>query len=364
MLAVAGLLLIGCSSVSEPGSTAVLLWRGADVSALERIEQAGGTFRSGGQPGDAIAILRAKGVNLFRLRLFVRPNYQDVQVNDLAYTIRLAQRIRAAGGALLLDLHYSDTWADPGHQTTPAAWQGIGIDSLVTVVETYTAAAVDSLRESAMLPRMVQIGNEVDHGMLWPIGQVTGTGGDTLAQWDRFTRLLKAAAEGVRDALRPGDSVAIVIHYSRGADAGATRWFFDHIEAAGVPYDVIGLSYYPWWHGTYGALSSNLNAAAARYHRPVMVVETSYPWRAGGWEGMVVDTSAMQWPATPLGQDRFLCTLIGAVASVPGNAGAGVVWWYPEAIAVPGLSVWGGGSLALFDSTTDILPAAGQFAGP
>ena len=122
--------------------------RGADVSALARIEQAGGTFRDGGQAGDALAILRAKGSNIFRLRLFVKPNGQEVQVNDLPYTIALAKRVKATGAQLLLDIHYSDTWADPSHQTVPAAWANLDLAGLEAQVESYTADAVRQ-RQSA-----------------------------------------------------------------------------------------------------------------------------------------------------------------------------------------------------------------------
>jgi arabinogalactan endo-1,4-beta-galactosidase len=335
---------------------------GADISALERIEQAGGVFRDGGQPGDAIAILRAHGSNAFRLRLFVNPSGADVEVNDLAYTLRMGARIKAAGAKLLLDIHYSDTWADPGHQTTPAAWAGLDIDSLEQEVEAYTADVLSQLRQAGALPDIVQVGNEIDAGMLWPLGQVGGAY-DTPAQWDQFTRLLKAGIRGVRDSLGPGDSVRVMLHYSQGADAGGTQWFFDHINTYGVPYDVIGLSYYPWWHGTLAALKANLQATGLRYGVDLMVVEASYPWRAGGWESMVTNPGAMIWSASPGGQAQFLRDLIDAVALSSGGHGTGVVWWYPEAINVSGLFIWGGGSLAMFDAAGNVLPAASVFAG-
>jgi arabinogalactan endo-1,4-beta-galactosidase len=333
---------------------------GADISALARIEQAGGVFRDGGTAGDAIAILRAHGANGFRLRLFVSPNDSDVQVNDLPYTVAMAGRIKAAGARLLLDFHYSDTWADPGHQTTPAAWAALGIDSLEAEVERYSDSVITALKTAGALPDIVQIGNEIDDGMLWPLGELYVAGADTLAAWMRFTGLLKAGVRGVRDALGPGDTVRIMLHYSQGASSGGTRWFFDHMNGYGVPYDVIGLSYYPWWHGTLDSLAANLRTTATRYGKDVMVVELSYPWRAGGWESMVSVPGAMAWPATPSGQALFLRDVIAAVAAVPGGFGAGVVWWYPEAIQVPGLFVWGGGSLALFDSSGNVLPAASE----
>jgi arabinogalactan endo-1,4-beta-galactosidase len=334
---------------------------GADVSALERIEQAGGVFRDGGQPGDAIAILRANGSNVFRLRLFVNPDNEDVQVNDLAYTVRMAHRVKLAGARLLLDLHYSDTWADPGHQSTPAAWANLDFDGLELQVETWSAGVITQLRQVNATPDMVQVGNEIDGGLLWPLGQVSGTGNDTPAQWDHFTRLLKAGIRGVRGALGPGDSVRIMLHYSQGGNTGGTQWFFDHIDAYGVPYDLIGLSYYPWWHGTRADLTANLQAAAQRYGRDVMVVETSYPWRAGGWEAMATNRSAMTWPVSPQGQAQYLRDVLDAVTAVPAGHGAGVIWWYPDAIEVPGIFIWGGGSLALFDASGNVLAAASVF---
>jgi arabinogalactan endo-1,4-beta-galactosidase len=333
--------------------------RGADISALERIEQAGGVFRDGGQSGDAIAILMAHGGNLFRLRLFVSPNGQDVQVNDLAYTLRMASRVKAAGARLLLDIHYSDTWADPGHQVTPAAWASMGFDTLELQVETYTADVITHFRQAGVLPDIVQVGNEVDAGMLWPLGKLSYAS-DSLVQWDRFTRLLKAGIRGVRGALNPGDSVRIMVHYSQGGSLSATQWFFDHMQAFGVPYDLIGLSYYPWWHGGLASLQANLRSTALRYGRDVMVVETAYPWRAGGWEGMATNRSAMTWAVSLQGQARFLRDVVNAVAATPGGRGAGVIWWYPESIVVPGVLAWGGGSLALFDAGGNLLPAASE----
>ena len=350
----------GSPTPEGPDLTGMLL--GADISALERIENAGGVFRDAGQVGDAIAILRTHGSNTFRLRLFVDPSGAEVQVNDLAYTIRMASRIKAVGAVLVLDFHYSDTWADPGHQVTPAAWAALDIAALEQQVETYSADVITQLRSAGALPDIVQVGNEVDAGMLWPLGQLRYDG-DSLASWDRFTRLLSAGIRGVRSALAPGDSVRVMVHYSQGANSGGTQWFFDHLEQRGVAYDLIGASYYPWWHGPVAQLRSNLVAAAQRYDRDVMVVEVSYPWRAGGWEGMVPSTPWMTWPVSPQGQARFLTDVLSAVAAVPNNRGLGVLWWYPEAIEVPGLFVWGGGSLSLFDAGGDVLPAAAAFGG-
>lgn len=358
-------LLAACragSSIGSSGPGPALRFEGADISALERIEQDGGVFRDGGRVRDAIAILRAHGGNTFRLRIFVNPNDSDVQVNDLPYTLRLAGRVKASGARLLLDFHYSDTWADPGHQTTPAAWAGLSFDSLQQRVETYTADVITQLKAAGALPDIVQVGNEIDGGILWPTGQV-GASPDTVKQWTQFTGLLKAGIRGVRDALAPGDAVRIMLHYSQGGSTSSTQWFLDHMHAYGVPYDLLGLSYYPWWHGTLAQLQENLQATALRFGVDIVVVETSYPWRAGGWEGIATNTAPMTWPVTRGGQAQFLRDVVDAVAATPGGHGAGVLWWYPEAIPVPGVFVWGGGSLALFDSTGNVLPAASTFGG-
>jgi arabinogalactan endo-1,4-beta-galactosidase len=340
-----------------------LRFEGADISALERIEQAGGVFRDSGKSGDAIAILRAHGSNTFRLRVFANPNDSDVQVNDLPYTLRMAARIKASGAKLLLDFHYSDTWADPGHQTTPAAWAALSFDSLERQVETYTADVITQLKGAGALPDIVQVGNEIDGGILWPLGQVGGSA-DTLQQWIQFTGLLKAGIRGVRDALAPGDTVRIMLHYSQGGSTSGTQWFMDHMRSYGVSYDLLGLSYYPWWHGTLAQLQDNLRATALRYGVDMVVVETSYPWRAGGWEGIATNTAPMTWAVTRDGQSQFLHDVVAAVAATPAGHGAGVLWWYPEAIPVPGVFVWGGGSLALFDSSGNVLPAATHSFAP
>lgn len=354
---------VACSSVVSPSSArmpASVL--GADVSALERVEQAGAVFRDGGSSGDAIAILRAHGGSLFRLRLFVNPNHNEVQVNDLEYTVRMARRIKSSGARLLLDLHYSDTWADPGHQVIPAAWAELDFNALEQRVEVYSGEVIARLRQAGALPDIVQVGNEIDGGMLWPQGQVSGSGNDTPTQWEHFTRLLKAGVRGLRSALIAGESVRIMLHYSQGGNVAGTRTFFDQMDTHGVPYDLIGLSYYPWWHGPLADLQANLGATARRFDRDIMVVETSYPWRTGGWEDMASNVGAMTWPVSPPGQARFLEELLAAVAAVPDHHGAGVVWWYPESVQVPGLFIWGGGSLAWFDAGGNILPAGSQFS--
>lgn len=371
----AGLLLVvGCDDPATPGDDGGVEapperpgWPagflvGGDISALGRIEQGGAVFRDDGVTMDAIAALTANGANAFRLRLFVDPSGEEVQVNDLPYTIALAERVVAAGATLILDFHYSDTWADPGRQTTPAAWDTLGIDALEDTVEAYTADVIERMKDAGVLPDIVQIGNEIDAGLLWPLGRIGGSGYDQPENFERFGRLLKAGICGVQSALASGDDVRIMLQYSQGASIGGTRWFFDRVAEQGVDYDIIGLSYYPWWHGTLSNLTINLHDVAARYAKDVMVVELNYPWRTG-WTPEGARASWQAWPLTPAGQADFLRDVIDAVAATPNERGLGVVWWYPEAVLVPGLFVWGGGALALFDAQGNTLPAAAALGG-
>jgi arabinogalactan endo-1,4-beta-galactosidase len=326
---------------------------GADISMLPEIEHLGGVFRENGARRDCLDIMEGHGCTCFRVRLFVNPDHRGGVVNDLPYTLALAGRIKAAGMTLLLDLHYSDTWADPGHQTKPAAWSGLDFPALERMVENYTEGVIIEFKKRGVLPDIVQIGNEVTSGMLWPDGRLGGST-DTTGEWDRFARLLKAGIRGVKAAVGTGETVRIMIHIDRGGDRRGTAWFFDHLARHGVPFDIIGLSYYPWWHGPLAALRGNLAATARAYRKDVMIVETAYPYRGEEWWK---ERGNMAWPISPDGQRAFLGELVRTVELTPDGCGAGVLYWYPESIPVEELEPWEGGALALFDAKGNALPA-------
>jgi arabinogalactan endo-1,4-beta-galactosidase len=334
---------------------------GADVSMLLEIEKAGGVYRDGGPAKDALRILRDRGLNLFRLRLFANPDPDFAKnwgaTQDLNAVRTLAKRVKALGAKWLLDIHYSDTWADPAHQDKPAAWKDLDFAALEKRVEEYTAEVVADLRKNGVLPDWVQVGNEITPGFLWPDGKLNG-GAEEKASWDRFARLLRAGIRGARRPLARGDALKVMIHIDRGGDAGVTRWFFDRLKEREVEFDLIGLSYYPWWHGTLENLRENLHATAKAFGKDVVVVETAYPYR-GDWK----DKKNMAWPVTPEGQKRFLSDVVRAAREVPGGRGRGVVYWYPEAIPVKGLAIWNGGSTALFGEKGEALPGLEAFSG-
>jgi len=361
-VAAAAALALACV-VLAPGAVAERRARrfvvGADVSSLPRVEAAGATFRDRGASSDALMLLRRAGFNAVRLRVWHSPADGAC---DLASTSALARRARALGMDVMLDLHVADTWADPGHQPMPAAWRGLAFDVLVDSVHAYTRDAVAAVHAAAGPLLAVQIGNEIDGGMLWDAGRVGGAF-DTPQQWRQLAALLAAAARGVRDAA-PG--TRIVVHLARGGDVAACRWFFDHLADARVDYDVIAVSCYPWWHGSLAALRANLAALAARYDRDVMVVETAYPWTLAWFDaehnlvGAPSQTLPV-FPPTPAGQAAFARAVRRAVEQVPHGRGAGVWWWEPAWTAAPRAgSPWE--NCALFDSSGALLPAARAFA--
>jgi arabinogalactan endo-1,4-beta-galactosidase len=346
---VAAMAAPSCSTRSEEPKTAFLL--GADISALASRPALAGKFNEHGEPGSEIAIMERHGWNTFRLRIFVDP-VRKAPLNSLASTIPVAKQIKDSGALFLLDIHYSDTWADPQHQETPLAWRSLGVGELEKKVEDYTADVIGQLRAAGAMPDMVQVGNEITGGMLWPLGHVRVPAStvkldagpiqalpepyDDDAQWDNFTRFIKAGIRGVRKA--SGDHAPkIVIHIDCGGDWPVTRWFFDHLAIARVDYDIIGQSFYPFYHGTPDDLQGNLIQCARSYHKPFLVAETGYAQNGG--DDVMKARKYNLWPGTPQGQLQFMADVINTVKRAPG--GMGVYYWAPEGRTLgEGNSLW------------------------
>jgi arabinogalactan endo-1,4-beta-galactosidase len=335
--------------------------KGADISALLEIEENGGVFKENGTPKDLLQILKDHGINYIRLRIWHTPAQG---YNNLDKTLQMASRIKNSGLKLLLDLHYSDTWADPAHQLKPAAWQNLSFYDLKDSVYQYTRQVITALKNQNTLPDIVQIGNEIICGMLWDDGRVCDQF-NTPQQWAQLTQLINEGIRGVNESFGIGDSVKIMIHIDRGGDNAGSRWFFDNLFAHNVEFDFIGLSFYPWWHGTLNDLEFNLNDLAQRYSKEIIVVETAYPWTLDWFDNtqnIVGDTSQLHqgYPATVDGQENFLTDLINIVLNVPDNKGVGLFYWESEWISVPPSgSPWE--NLTLFDFTGNLLSSISAF---
>lgn len=329
---------------------------GADLSFVAAIEAAGGIYYDErGAAVDVVDYLEAQGVNMVRLRLWHTPADGH---HGLSETLAMATRIQAAGMAILLDIHYSDTWADPAHQTKPAAWETLTFGELTDAVYTYTRDVIQAFYQQGTPPTIVQIGNEITYGLLWDEGRVTGD------NWQSFLILLQAAAWGVEDGSATGERPHLMLHIDAGGDPTISGWFFDHIGDS-LAFDLIGLSYYPWWHGPLDDLAANMAFLADRYHKPMVIVETAYPWTlawADDTPNPVGEARQLHddYPATPHAQADFLAAVLGVIRATPDGLGWGMVYWEPAAIPASGFgSPWE--NLALFDFAGRPLPALGVF---
>ena len=242
---------------------------GADISFLPELEAKGMKFSDKGIEKDALLILKEHGFNYIRLRIFNDPardsGYSPKKgFCDLTNTLKMAKRVKEAGMKFLLDFHYSDYWADPGKQTKPAAWRNLSLEDLKKAVYDYTKNVIQQLKEQGTTPDMVQIGNEINHGIIWPDGNVSNI--DGLAQ-------LFNAGVAATKAIDP--SITIMLHIALGGQNDESVFFLDNMIARGVYFDVIGESYYPKWHGTLDDLRNNLNDLVRRFNKDVIVVEYS-----------------------------------------------------------------------------------------
>ncbi|MCC6460440.1 MAG: glycosyl hydrolase 53 family protein [Saprospiraceae bacterium] len=242
---------------------------GADISFLPELEAKGLKFKENGVEVDAIQSLKAHGFNYVRLRIFNDPATEKgyspkAGFCDLEHTKAMARRVKAAGLKLLLDFHYSDYWADPGKQYKPAAWANLSFENLKKALYDYTFEVMRQLQAQGTPPDMVQIGNEINHGIVWPEGSV--------AHLDSLAQLLCAGTAAVK-AVQP--ATVMMLHVALGGQNDESVFFIDHMLQRGVHFDVIGESYYPKWHGTLDDLRDNLNDLVRRYGKDVIVVEYS-----------------------------------------------------------------------------------------
>ena len=242
---------------------------GADISFLPQLEAEGIKFSVDGKQNDAIKILKEHGFNYIRLRIFYDPTtdsgYSKPGYCGLEQTKAMAKRIKAAGMKFLLDFHYSDTWADPGKQFKPETWKNLSFTDLTKALHDYTRDVLTQLQTQGTLPDMVQIGNEINHGILWDDGNIV--------HLDNLATLLKAGIAATREV---STSIKVMLHIADGGQNDESRYFFDNMISRGVVFDIIGQSYYPQWHGTLEQLKSNLNDLSARYAQPVIVAEYTY----------------------------------------------------------------------------------------
>lgn len=342
MRRMAALLFMLMSPLAAESPSPLLV--GADLSLVESMEKMGVVYRDfSGAPTDPLAFFASQGYGAFRLRLFVNPTNTGGAIQDLPMGLRYASRVKKAGAKLLLDLHYSDTWADPGNQHAPAAWKDLDEAGLERKVESWTRDVLAAFRTNGTEPEWVQVGNEITPGMLWPLGRNNSPEG-----WDRLARFLKAGVRGLED--EKGRRPKVVLHIDKGGKASTVRWFYGEVVKRDVPFDLIGVSFYPWWHGTLSDLKGAL-LAARDFGKPAFVAETAWPFRDPEKFSKESEKKNMEFPISPEGQVAYYKALTETIQSVPGAVGYFI--WAPEAIRAR----WYGGANCLFEATGKPLPA-------
>lgn len=318
--------------------------KGMDLSSLKEVESLGGRFYDHGVGKDVFDILKDYGVNAVRLRLWNDPYSEDGKpygagTNDLPTTIELARRALSHGMEVLLDLHYSDFWADPGKQRVPKAWRGMDAEQLEEAVYEYTKSVLGGLKEADAYPTLIQIGNELSNGMLWPLGK--------LPDYDNLARFINAGIRGVRAV---DSDMPVMLHLDNGGSSALYRDWFDHYIERGEDFQLIGLSYYPFWHGSLEDLRNNMNDLAVRYGKELVIAEVSMgftmedyaeyeklsPDERKGYAAKPELAERVPFPMTKEGQRDFMKAILELTGQVPEGKGKGFFYWEAAWIPVPG----------------------------
>ena len=327
---------------------------GVDLSMLKQVEESGGLFYENGNQIDPVQIFKEKGINTVRIKIWHTPT---LNYNNLESVLEIASKVSDIGLDLLLDFHYSDTWADPSHQTKPSAWEDLNFEILCDSIKQYSQYVITRLKNQNTLPKYVQIGNETDCGLLWPDGYVCGESNNDI-QWNKLRNLFMHAIEGINGALDIEDTLKIISHVSSGGN-----WFFNNLITQDVNIDILGISYYPMWHGTLTDLSQNINDLGYQFQKPVLIVETAYPFTLG-WNDnthniLGLETQLLEeYEASEEGQFSFLNDLIMVVDD--NDYGLGICYWAPDWISTNQFgSPWE--NQALFDFDGEMLDALSVF---
>ena len=309
--------------------------KGMDVSSLKELEELGAKYYMDGQEKGLLEILKAYGVNSIRLRLWNDP-YSESGVpygagtSDLNTTVELARRVLDMGFGFLLDIHYSDFWADPGKQRIPKAWRGMSVEELEAAVYDFTRSTLLTMRSEHVFPTMIQVGNELSNGLLWPYGKVPN--------YDNIARFINAGIRAVRSV---DQEIPIMLHLDNGGNNALYREWFDEFMKRGEDFQIIGLSYYPFWHGTLDNLNTVLSDIASTYGKKVMVAETSYAYTFEDGDGHVNNVRAensntldLDYNVSVQGQADAVSSIMKTISETTG--GIGMFYWEPAWIPVAG----------------------------
>lgn len=318
--------------------------KGMDMSTLKELEECGAKYFDQGKEKDVLQIMKEHDIDTIRLKIWNDPKSETGEsygagANDLDTTIYIGKKVTEHGMGVLLNFHYSDFWVDPGKQYKPKAWKNYSVDELEQAVYDFTKDTLEKVLEAGVNVRMVQVGNEVTGGLLWPEGQ--------LPNYDNCARFISA---GIRACREVNELIPVMIHLDNGGNNELYRRWFDNYMRRGEDFDVIGMSYYPFWHGTLKQLEDNMNDIAVRYHKDIYVAEVSMgftmedyakyeglePSERKGYATRPEIAEKVDYPMTKEGQCLFIEDFLNRLKNVAEGRGKGFFWWEPAWIPVPG----------------------------
>ena len=318
--------------------------KGMDLSTLLELEKCGAKYYVDGTETDILDIMKKYDVDTIRIRLWNDPWSENGESygageNDLKTTLAIAKKVTDAGLGVLLNFHYSDFWADPGKQIKPKAWEGYSVEELEQAVYDFTADTMKVFKENGINTTMVQVGNELSNGLLWPEGRVPN--------YDNIAKFVNAGIRGVRAVEK---DVPVMIHLDNGGNNELYREWFDEFTKRGEDFQIIGLSYYPFWHGTLDMLTDNMNDIAERYGKDLVIAEVSMGYtmedyktyeklsddERKGYATKPELVEKIEYPMTVQGQYDFMEDFLNRISHIKGNKGKGFFYWEPAWIPVAG----------------------------
>ena len=329
---------------SVPAKRHMKFVKGMDLSTLLELERCGAKYYDNGEERDLLAIMKSYDVDTIRIRLWNDPWSETGESygageNDLKTSLEIAKRVTAAGFGVLLNFHYSDFWADPGKQIKPKAWADYGVKELEQAVYDYTLESMQTFLDAGVNITMVQVGNELSNGLLWPEGKVPN--------YDNIATFVNAGIRAVRKA---DATIPVMIHLDNGGNNARYREWFDNFTKRGEDFEIIGLSYYPFWHGSLQMLNDNMNDIAERYGKDLVIAEVSMGYtmedyknyeklsdeERKGYATRPALVEKIEYPMTKQGQYDFMEDFLNRISHIKGGKGKGFFYWEPAWIPVPG----------------------------
>ena len=329
---------------SVPAKRHMKFVKGMDLSTLLELERCGAKYYDNGEERDLLAIMKSYDVDTIRIRLWNDPWSETGESygageNDLKTSLEIAKRVTAAGVGVPLNFHYSDFWADPGKQIKPKAWADYGVKELEQAVYDYTLESMRTFLDAGVNITMVQVGNELSNGLLWPEGKVPN--------YDNIATFVNAGIRAVRKA---DAAIPVMIHLDNGGNNALYREWFDNFTKRGEDFEIIGLSYYPFWHGSLQMLNDNMNDIAERYGKDLVIAEVSMGYtmedyknyeklsdeERKGYATRPALVEKIEYPMTKQGQYDFMEDFLNRISHIKGGKGKGFFYWEPAWIPVPG----------------------------